>query len=170
MSNAEQGINRGKDFEQLIRKTFEELPDTSVVRLPDPTMGYLGIRNICDFIVYHYPYQYFIECKSVHSHRLPFLNITFNQWQGMLEESKKFGVVAGVICWFVSEDKTVFFPIQNLERRKQAGKKSINLKEEWDKEWVEIKGTKKRIFFNYDLKEFIVYSFKQGLGEKDYEI
>jgi len=158
-------INRGKAFEDTIREAFSKVPNTSVIRLPDPTNGYLGIRNISDFIIYHYPNQYFIECKSVHGNTLPFSNITENQWNGMLEMSKLRGVIAGVICWWVDKDVTKFIPIQLLEFLRTNGYKSVRYDYGYgvsahSKDWrtystVEIKGTKKRVFFDYDMADFI---------------
>ncbi len=150
--------NRGKQFESVIRDAFRGVPDTSVIRLPDPTNGYLGIRNISDFIVYNYPYQYFIECKSVHGNRLPFSNITDNQWNGMLEMSKMKGIVAGVICWWIDKDVTAFIPIQTLNIWKtQTEMKSVSpdmcLK---DLDVIQISGKKKRIFFEYDMTQFFM--------------
>ena len=148
--------NRGKEFEEVIRKACLAVPNTSVVRLPDPVQGYLGYRNISDFIIYHKPFQYFIECKSVHGNTLPFSNITDNQWQGMLEQSKIKGVVAGVICWWTERDTTRFIPIQILEAMKNAGYKSLRYDvESYDGEFIyEIEGKKKRVFFDYDMQNF----------------
>jgi len=148
-------VNRGKPFEDVIRQSFEQVPNTSVIRLPDPTNGYLGIRNISDFVIYHYPHQYFIECKSVHGNTLPFSNITDNQWNGMLEVSKIKGVIAGVICWWVDKDVTLFIDIRRLEYLRNAGLKSIRYdNEEWTDLIMPIKGQKKRVFFEYDMTDF----------------
>lgn len=158
--------NRGKDFEDKIRDAFEAVPDTSVVRLPDPVMGYLGYRNICDFIVYHYPYQYFIECKSVHGNTLSIHSndpkkkyglITNNQWEGMLKEGCKKGVIAGVICWWIDRDVTKFIPIQTLQMLRSNGYKSVkyNL---ISVPTTDIYGKKKRIFFDYDMEDFFARS------------
>jgi len=165
MSNQE-GINRGKEFENVIRKGFEDLPDTTVERLPDPTMGYLGVRNKCDFLIYHFPFQYYIECKSVKDHRLPMANVTFNQRTGMLEASEKDGVIAGIICWFIHEDRTIFIPIQTFEKYRKAGERSINLRNPWDDTFIEITGKKKRVFFEYDLAEFVNTCCKRKLAER----
>lgn len=161
--------NRGKKFEGVIREAFENVPDTSVIRLPDPTSGYLGIRNISDFVIYNYPYQYFIECKSVHGNTLSIHSndpkeryglITNNQWEGMLEMSKIYGVVAGVICWWVDKDVTMFMPIQYLQACREAGDKSVRYDcigfESEDKQIfnIEITGKKKRVFFDYDMTQF----------------
>lgn len=161
-------VNRGKQFEEVVKDSFQKVPNTSVIRLPDPVQGYLGYRNICDFIVYHKPHQYFIECKSVHGNIFPFSNITDNQWQGMLEQSKITGVVAGVLCWWIDKDKTVFMPIQTLELMKTAGVKSVryDIVCDGDTHMIEIHGKKKRIFFDYDMWLFFnTVSFERALTE-----
>lgn len=40
--------NRGKQFENVIRKAFEKVPNVSVDRLHDQTNGFKGSQNICD--------------------------------------------------------------------------------------------------------------------------
>ena len=164
--------NRGKQFEGVIREAFEKVPNTTITRLPDPTQGYLGIRNICDFIIYHYPNQYFIECKSVHGNTLSIHSndpkkrygaITNNQWEGMLEVSKVEGVVAGIICWWIDHDVTKFIDIEYLYSLRTQGHKSIRLditsentppNYADDYELVDIHGKKKRVFFDYDMQKF----------------
>lgn len=154
------GVNRGKQFEEVIRKSFERVPDTSVIRLPDPTSGYLGVRNISDFVVYHHPFQYFIECKSVHGNTFPLSNITKNQRFGMLEEVNKTGIKAGIICWWVDRDITRFIPIYSIQVMIALGKKSIRFDETSLKTsnlvfpFYTLKGKKKRVFFEYDMKHF----------------
>lgn len=143
--------NRGKKFEEVIRESFNRVSNTSVIRLPDPVQGYLGYRNISDFIVYHYPFQYFIECKSVHGNLLPFSNITKNQWQGMLEMSKIRGVEAGVICWWVDKDITKYLPIANLQNLRDNNNKSIRFDTMMG---MNVYGQKKRVFYNYDMERF----------------
>lgn len=168
MSNTEAN-NRGKDFEDLIRKGFERLPNTTIERMPDPTMGYLGVRNKCDFLAYHFPYVYYLECKTVHSHRLPMNNITFNQRTGMLDVSEVRGVIAGVICWFIPEEKTIFMPIQVIERYRLAGEKSINIRKMNDPDFIELMSKKKRVFYDYDLAEFIVTCNARRLGDRVFD-
>ena len=154
-------INRGKDFEEVIRKSFEKVPDTNVERMADPVQGYLGVRNHADFIVYHKPYEYHIECKSVHGNTLPFSNITKNQWDGLLEVSKIDGIIAGVIVWFVDRDITLFIPIQTLQLMKDVGIKSIRYDVlddcEGDTDILEIKGKRKRVFFDYSMQDFFTH-------------
>ena len=147
--------NRGKQFEEVIRKDFEKVKDTSVIRLPDPVQGYLGYRNICDFLVYHYPHQYCIECKSTKTNVLPFVNITKNQWQGLGEVAKIKGIKAGIICWFTERDVTIYVPIQRLQYLQSIGRKSIKFDSYlYDESVMLIKGKKKRVFFDYDMRDF----------------
>jgi len=170
-------VNRGKRFEDVIRKSFERVEGVSIDRLNDNTAGFKGIAGICDFIVYKEPYEYYIECKSVHGNTLSihsndpkhkYGNITNTQWEGLLEKSKIEGVFAGIICWWIDKDVTAFIPIWYLDYLKQNQKvKSINvnsmLKESEELEkyfdfknphFIQIKGKKKRVFFDYDMEEF----------------
>ena len=146
-------INRGKDFEEVIKQSFLKVPNVSVDRLPDPTNGYLGIRNVCDFIVYKYPRQYYVECKSVHGNTFPLANLSRNQYDGMLEKSKIAGVVAGVFIWFVDHDVTVFVPIDQIKHAKEYDKKSIRYDDTFVR-YIPIVGKKKRVFFDYDMTDF----------------
>ena len=69
-------INRGKDFEAVVKDCFLTVPGVSIDRLHDQMTGFKGSTNICDFIVYKEPYEYYFECKAVHGNTLPFSNIT----------------------------------------------------------------------------------------------
>ena len=80
--------NKGKNFESIIKHAFLKVPGVSIDRIPDQTMHHKGACNICDFIVYKKPYEYYIECKTVHGNTLPFSNITDMQWTGLLAKSQ----------------------------------------------------------------------------------
>ena len=144
--------NRGKQFENVIRKSFERVEGVSIDRLNDNTAGFKGVAGICDFIVYKEPYEYYIECKSVHGASLPFRNITDTQWEGLLEKSKIEGVYAGIICWWADKDMTRFIPIQYLEFLKNRGQKSLRY--DCVEYQIIIKGKKKRVFFDYNMEDF----------------
>ena len=146
------GINRGKQFEGVVRSAFENVRDVSIDRLHDQTTGFRGSTNICDFIVYRKPYELYVECKSVHGNTLPFSNITSTQWNGLLEKSKIHGVFAGIICWWIDKDETKFLPIQDLEELKSWGFKSVRFDVLCG---VPIQGKKKRVFFDYDMSYFL---------------
>lgn len=147
--------NRGKKFEEVVRQCFEKVRDTTVVRLPDPVMGYLGYRNICDFIIYHYPKQYFVECKSCHGASLPLDNITKNQREGLTDVKGIKGVRAGILLWYVDHDYTVWIPIDTINGLRQQGSKSLNWKHaKLIHACKEVRGRKKRVFFDYNMEEF----------------
>lgn len=149
-------VNRGKDFEKVFRECTERVPNVAVLRLNDQMNGFYGSKNPCDFVLYNKPYIYFIECKSVHGNRLPFTNISDYQWQEMTKVAKVDGVVAGVICWYIDRDVTLFIPIETLNALKCNGAKSVSYEIEGDDKFLTftIQGKKKRIFFDYDMSLF----------------
>ena len=157
--------NYGKKFEDAIRESFEKVPGVSIDRIHDQTTGWKGSSNICDFIVYREPYEYYFECKSVHGNTLSihsndpkhkYGDITNTQWEGLLEKSQIKGVFAGIICWWVDKDITKFIPIQVLQICKYRGWKSIRYDVNgYHTSIKEIKGKKKRVFFDYDMEKFL---------------
>lgn len=157
-------ISRGKDFEGVIRKAFEKIPNTSVYRIPDQQNYKIGSKNPCDLFVYHRPILYAIECKATNKQSLPFTNITEFQWTELLKMSRVDGVVAGIMCWYVNCDTTLFIPIQFLEILKQNGAKSIRYDAD-DGAIIKIVGTKKRVFWEYNMELFF-----QSIESKFYEI
>ena len=146
-------VNRGKDFENVIKSAFEKVDGVSIDRLHDQTTGFKGSKNICDFIVYKEPYEYYIECKSVHGNTFPFSNITDTQYSGLLEKSKIQGVFAGIIVWWTDKDITKYIPIECIKWNKENDYKSLRYNHNGTK-FIEIKGKKKRVFFEYDMEEF----------------
>ena len=152
------GINRGKQFEEQIRNALKVVPQTLVVRMYDQMSGFKGSTNICDFVAYHYPHIYLFECKSCYGNTLNFNNITENQWKGLLEVSSYAGVVAGYFIWFIDHDITIFVSADSMQYLKQHGDKSFHVTKSLEKlegTYYIVPGTKKRILFDYDLREFI---------------
>ena len=168
-------VNRGKQFEAVIEDSFGLLPKVSVDRLHDQTTGYSGSTNICDYIVYKKPFIYYIECKSVHGNTLAIYgkdpkkaygDITNKQWEGLKEKAKIEGVLAGIMCWWVDKDVTKFIPIQLLDIHRESGAKSIRFDTDFRPihefetgaiiEPIVLKGRKKRVFFEYDMKQFFI--------------
>lgn len=162
--------NRGKQFEEQIRKSFERVDNVSIDRLIDPPAGYKGLRNPSDFIVYKEPIECYIECKAHQGNTLPFTNIT--QWDRLLEKSKINGVCAGVMIWFIDHDKTIFVPIQVLQSMKELGFKSVNVTKLNQyyilDNYLNINGSKKKVLFEYDLRNFF-FDIGYELGEYVYD-
>lgn len=143
--------NRGKQFENVIKEAFERAKDTVVIRLHDQTNGFMGSKNPCDFIVYHDPKMFAIECKSIHGATFPLSNITDNQYKELLKMSAVKGVCAGVIVWWIDYDVTIFFDISWIKNLKEEDYKSIHYSVE---RGIKIPGKKKRVFFEYDMEGF----------------
>lgn len=158
-------VNRGKDLELIVKDCAERVDGVFVQRLYDPQGGFASVANPCDFIMYRYPKMYMIECKSVHGNTIPIYtpnpnkrygNISNTQWLGLLEASK-YGIVAGIICWWVDKDVTRFIPIQSLEGIRSNGAKSIRYDAIIPNSYT-IVGTKKRVYFDYDFRGFFEHS------------
>ena len=152
-------VNRGKQFEYIMREEFARVPNTSVIRLHDQTTGFAGSTNICDLVVYHYPTMYCIECKSIHGNTFPLSNLTDNQLKGLREQSLVDGVVSGVMCWWVDREVTKFIPIQVIDYLIASGRKSIRYDDTVSNaplthKTFDLTGKKKRVFFEYNMQEF----------------
>lgn len=156
-------MNRGKDFEGSFRKQMES-SGFDVNRVADNTAGYMGGRNMCDFITYLYPNIFYFELKSTKENTLNFSNITKNQWEGLIEKEKFEGVGAGVVVWFIKHDKTFFVSADCMHKMKNEGSKSLHINDLTERalcfdeckyhKCFEIKGRKKRVFFEYDMEQF----------------
>lgn len=153
------GVNRGKQFEEAIRTALKKCPGVSIDRFQDPMAGYAGIRNICDFVAYSYPFEYYFECKSLYGNTLNFNNITKDQWEGLQEKSYIPGVQAGVIVWFIDHNVTVYVPIESLVELKNNGAKSLNIKDIINVTipFISVPGKKKRVLFEYDGAALLAY-------------
>ena len=151
------GINRGKQFEDVVKEGFELVPNLTIDRIHDQTNGFKGSSNICDFIAYKKPHIFYLECKSVYGNTLPLTNITDKQWKGLLAKSKVDGAFAGVLCWFIDKDTTLFIPITALERWQNLGHKSLRFDVgiSTDLEVFPVNGVKRKVFFDYDFSELI---------------
>ena len=144
--------NLGKKFEAIIGDSFREMTDVSVDRIPDQTMKFKDRKNVSDYIVYKYPHQYYVECKSVHGNTLPIAKIT--QLEPLWEkEVLTKGVISGVMCWWVDKDITRWLPVEEIVKRKADGKKSIRFDEDIEGSKT-IAGRKKKVYFEYDMKTF----------------
>lgn len=155
--------NDGKTWEGIVKSTLKQSPDISVDRLPDPMMGYKGVRNICDFVVYKKPNQFYIECKATRGNTLNFSAITKDQWEGLLEKSTIPGVLSVVLIWFSEHDTVVALDIGYLKEIRDAGFKSFNVKwvsqtehsEQLRQGWSEIECVVPRVNPKVDLEDLV---------------
>lgn len=147
--------NKGKQFEDVIRKSFLKVPDVSIDRLRDAPRKLKNVDNPSDFIVYKKPHEIYVECKSHKGNTLPFSCIREEQIKGMSEKAKIEGVKAGIIIWFIDHDLTYWVPIEEVVCWRDMGNKSINIKDIYKFNYIEITGKKKRIYFDYDMNKFL---------------
>ena len=147
-------INKGKAFEKVIYSCFQRVKGVSIDRVHDQTTHYKGSTNICDFIVYREPYEYYIECKTTHSRSWPIQNLSDSQLEGMLEKSQIRGVAAGVIIWFIEHDTTMYLPIEVVAECKKNGMKSIRC-DFMHPDRILLCGERRRTYFTYYMKDFL---------------
>lgn len=147
-------IRRGKDFEKIIEKSLNEMPNVLCERLHDQVTGYLNVsRNPSDYIVYKYPYMYYLECKSIHGASIPLTN--FKQQDLINERVKKSDGVRGVyLVWFVDKQITFWIPSHVIEYSVGMGVKSLNYTSLMTTPGVKIIPAEyKRIYGKYDFSK-----------------
>lgn len=119
----------GKAFEADFKDSMIKNENISFDRLYDNVGGYAGIKNICDFIVYRHPHQYYFELKSTLGRRLPFSNITKGQFEGLTAKAPKCGVAAGIIAQYRDYDEVYFLNIEDINKMVEEGHKSITVED-----------------------------------------
>lgn len=156
--------NRGKDFEGYIEEALERMPRDIVgyQRLYDVFFGYKGISNPCDFIVFKYPNEFYLECKSTNLNTLNFHEIP--QYERLIDVNVVNGRLCGVFIWYVKHKKTFWVSIEKLKELKENGAKSVHINDllgKKDKNVYELEATYKRINGVYNLESFFEYIQEQ---------
>ena len=132
----------GKKAEEKIKQWLNAPEDGySFDRIPDQLTGFYGVsRNICDFICFKYPNQYYIESKSLWGSRFDFNRLTDTQYNGLLAKSAIPGVYGVVIVLFASHKRAFLLDIRQIKAMIDTGKKSINIDkiDKWNFAYSEI--------------------------------
>lgn len=151
-------VNRGKQFEKLIQTTFENLAlQVRCERLHDQVSGFVEVsKNPADFIVYKFPFEYYIECKSIHGASIPINNLV--QLDRIRERCGVYGVFGKFIIWFVDKQETYWVDHKYLLVQRMLGKKSVNheILKQAAKEGELVKlipAQYKRVFGKYDFSD-----------------
>lgn len=151
--------SRGKKFEDRFKSDWvESVTDSVCYRLYDTMSGYMGQRNVGDFICYKYPLMFIIDCKSIQGNTLPFSDL--RQYDQMLEYKNIKGVRVGFVVWFVDHDKVLWIPVQTMEKIQKEGLKSYNIRKMFgndDYPILEIPSYKLRTFMKSNYSELINY-------------
>lgn len=143
-------VNRGKNFEKVVKESFLKIPDVFIYRLTDQQSRYKGSSNPCDFIVYKKDNPLILlECKSCHKKSFPFNNISDFQYSELLKYSDIPGLLCGFLIWFIDLDITIFIDVKQVRDLKEKGLKSLNPTKV--NSYILVPGRKKRVFFEYDM-------------------
>lgn len=113
--------------------------------------NFMGISNPADFLAFHKPNMYMIECKTTAGASLPFKNISDYQLKSLWESFIKYSVDSYVIVWYYDKERCRAIPISVIKELINDGKKSIRYDHE-DNRIIEITGKKKRIYCEWDWK------------------
>lgn len=152
----------GKKAEQKIKEWLDRPKDGySFDRIPDQMSGMYGSSNICDFVLFKSPNQYYIESKATYEDRFDFAQITDNQRTKLLEKSQIKHVFGLVIVLFATYKRAFVLDIQDVQKMIDSGKKSINIKkiESWPVQFREIRTieNKRKILLDYagEIEDYI---------------
>lgn len=154
-----------KAFEAKVKEDWQKMENAVIDRLYDPTAGFHGIANICDFIGYKYPFIAYLEVKTVKGNTFPFTNLT--QYDALTTKIDTPGAIAGVIIWFYEKGQILFAPIEEIEKMKDDGLKSINCKDFIDDKYVnkydliKIPSIKKRTYYDSDYSVLITWAMNK---------
>lgn len=146
-------MSSGKAFEQDFKKSITD-SDISVDRLYDSMGGFKGVTTICDFILYAYPHQYYLELKSYKGTYIPMSAIKKHQFTGLMQKRKVSGVRAGVLLNYRIDDElqeTYYIDILAIDKLKQQDIKGINL-DTARQNGVLVPAHRKRTRYSYDIR------------------
>ena len=141
----------GKKFEKRFETDWVRcFPTSYLKRLYDQVSGYKTVsRNECDYISYVNGKLYLIELKTVKGNTFPFSNL--RQYDLLLKQAGKEGIVPCVIIWFYDRDTVLFVPVTVCRDMISEGKKSIRFDDFAKNESIiSIPSTKIRTFMESD--------------------
>ncbi len=153
--------NLGKNAEVRIKQWLDH-PEYgySFDRIKDQMSGFYGSSNICDFVVFKSPNQYYIESKATWQDRFDFANLTTIQKNGLYKKSKIDNVYGLIIILFATYQRTFILNIEDVVDSLSNNIKSINIKkiDKWKIPYVEIKtlpSRKQLLEYSGDLVEYV---------------
>lgn len=143
--------NYGKDWEDQFKKAFRRtFPNEFILRLKDDTSRYRqASKNPCDFICHIDGTLYMVEAKCHYGNTFPFSELSqFDElseaWSGLKD------VKRCVVLWMIDHDLVLCAPISEIEKMKNDGLKSINIKTFKEYNIIELDSCKKRVFLDVD--------------------
>lgn len=145
-------MNIAKQFEKNIATQLRAIKDTYVYRLSD-LVNQFGVANPCDYFCFYKNTFFLLEMKTTELPSLPLKNISDYQYISMLEASRKKGIKSYLIVWWYEKGITRAIPISVIKDIKETDKKSIRY-DYHDDRIIDITGTKKKLYYDYDWGKF----------------
>lgn len=141
--------NLGKKFEDVFKIQWKKtIPDSTIDRLIDVTLGYKSITNVSDFIGYKMPNIFYLELKTHKGSSIPFDKIT--QYEKLVKKVGIPGVRAGVVLFLYEKDKVLYIPASTIKQLKDQGEKSVGIRHLGKYNIKEIPSVKMRVFMDSD--------------------
>lgn len=143
--------SKGKAFEERFKEDWiNSVPGSSIDRIYDSVSGYKSISNISDFIAYKKPNIFYMECKTTKEGTFNFHKLT--QYDKLLTKVGIPGVRTGVLIWFYNFDRVIYVPIKTIQKMKEDGLKSVNIRtiDDSDYRFFNIPSVKLRVFMKSD--------------------
>lgn len=118
----------GKKAEKQVKKWLDR-PEEGYCfdRIPDQLTGKYGSKNICDFILYKFPYMYYLESKATYKDRFDFSMLTPTQHDEMHKKAQMEGVFGYVIVLFATYKRAFLIDIKDIWRLEEKNKHSLNI-------------------------------------------
>lgn len=151
----------GKKFEQKVKEDWLNLDNISIDRIYDVTMGYKTVANVSDFIAYHYPNIFYLECKTKKGNT--FSLAEFRQFDKLKQKVGIKGVRSGIVIWFYEHENCILYiPTSTFIKLEVDGKKSFNVKYIGSNEYpsIVIPSIKKRTFYDSDYS--VLFNLEEG--------
>lgn len=158
------GSEIGKQAERKIKEWLDRPEDGySFDRLVDQMNGFYGSSNICDFICFKSPNQYYIESKATWNSRFDFSMISEHQLSGLLDKSNIPHCYGLVIVLFATHKRAFVLDIKDIKSLLDNGTKSLNIdkltKSDWPCKYVEIQcipnSRKKLLDYTGELDDYV---------------
>lgn len=148
-------VYTGKYFEKDFIESFEgNVHQDRFMRLYDPTGGFKGVANICDFVAHYSNQTFLFELKTTKLGRLDLDMLTDTQFSGMLKKTAYKNYRCGVLVFLREKNESIYYlPIEEIALVREGGAKSVSY-EQIKKNGVEIKYTKKRVRVKLDPEDF----------------
>lgn len=160
-------MNKGKVFEQNIKRSIPNNNKVFYYRLKDSASSYYGgnenlrfsQNNIADAFLFYVGYYrtqlYILEYKNHKGKSLPLSCIKKNQLDGMIEANKNQNVVPMLIVFFEDIEKCYSLDIEEVKRFiNENDRKSIPL-EYFETNGTEIETTKLRTNYKYNIEKWL---------------